>query len=236
YVLKDNATLENITSYADITEDIATKSLIMATQLQFLEKTNDHYEPILPYARLLSNAHIKEKKALLKFRLMEFQPFKFFTMAILRGENVTRAAYKTKQVFEISGSATILSQTFLNLGLFSDVFINTETGIEAIFKAESEFLAIFESIGTTINEETQIESFIETQLASGVSDYIRDLKSRLVTSGQIVNSNPENSIKAGADVFEDFLKKIATEEGVDLAGTNGIMQVGDRLKSNDKIT
>ncbi|MHA1410477.1 MAG: hypothetical protein ACTSQY_09285 [Candidatus Odinarchaeia archaeon] len=236
YVLEDRAILENITSYADITEEIATKSLKMAIQLKFLEKRNDHYVPIIPYARLLTNAKMKGKKAILKFKLMEFQPFKFFTMAILKGENVTRAAYKTKQAFEISGSATILAHTFLDLGIFVDVFINTDSGIEAVFKSESELLTIFESIGTTINEESEVESFIGTQLDSAVSDYIDEFKSRLVTSGQIINSNPENSIKTAADVFEDFLKKIATEEGVDLTGANGIILVGDRLKTNNKIT
>ena len=236
YVLKEKAIIEKISAFVDITEEIASKSLKMAIQLKFLLKKNDHYEPILPYARLLSNAHMKEKKAVLKFKLIEFEPFKFFTLSILKGENVTRSAHKTKQAFNISGSATILAHTFVDLGLFSNVFNNTESGIEAVFKAESELLAIFESIGSTINDETQIESFIESQLDSSVSNYIRDYKARLVTSGQIISTEPENSIKTGADVFEDFIKKIATEESIDLTGANGIIPVGDRLKSNDKIT
>ena len=234
--LENRATLEKIAEYSDITKDSAGKALKMAMQLQLVKYEQNLYVPVRPFARLIADAKQNEKKAILKFKLMEHEPFKFFAMLILKGEDPTRAALKTKNVYNITGSTTILKNTFLDLGIFSRVFAETEKGVEAIFDAEPEIRSTFESIDSTLNERTQVENFIASQLDEAVSDYIKDLNKRLITAGIKFSSDPESCIKGTADVFEDFLKKICSDESVDISNATGIIQIGDKLKSAGKIT
>lgn len=235
-VLENRATLEEIAEYSDITKDSAEKALKMAIQLKFVKQSANLYQPVPPFARLFTNAKTNEKKAILKFRLMEYEPFKLFASLILKGEDVTRAAFKTIKVYNITGSTTILKNTFLDLGIFSRIFAETEKGFEAVFDAEPEIRSIFESIGSTLNEEAQVENFISTQLDETVFEYIGDFKSRLVTAGIEFGSNPKSCVKDTADVFEDFLKKLCSDESVDLSGATGIIEIGNKLKSAGKIT
>lgn len=233
---KDKATLENIAEYCDITKDSTEKALKMAGQLRFVEQSANVYIPVPPFSRLFTNANMKEKKAILKFKLLEHEPFTFFARLVLKGEDATKAIYKTKSVFNISGSTTILKNTFLDLGGFSGIFTETEKGVEARFEAESEMRSVFESIGGVLNEEAQIGDFIESQLNEFVSEYVENLKQKLVTAAKEFSSKPKACIKDTADVFEDFLKKMCADESVDITGAGGIIEIGDRLKSAGKIT
>jgi len=235
-VLGNGATVDEIVQYADTTTDSAEKALKMAMQLELVIFESDSYKPDLPFARLLTNARINEKKPILKFRLMEYKPFKFFTELILKGEDETRAASKTKTVFDINGSRTILKNTFLDLGTFSGIFIETEKGTEAVFKTENELITVFNSIENTINDETQIGSFVTNQLDDIVAEYIKDLTERLVSAGTKFSSAPISCVKETADVFEDFLKKLCSDENVDISRATGIIRIGDKLKSDGKVT
>lgn len=232
----NKATVDEIVQYADTTTDSAEKALKMAMQLKLLKFKSNTYKPELPFARLLTNARINEKKPILKFRLMEYKPFKFFTELILKGEDETRAASKTKTVFNIDGSRTILKNTLLDLGTFSGIFVDTENGIEVVFKTENELINVFNSIENTINDETQIGGFIANQLDDIVVEYIKDFTERLVSAGTKFSSASISCIKETADVFEDFLKKLCSDENVDISRATGIIQIGDRLKADDKIT
>lgn len=236
HVLEDKATLEKIAEYSDITKDSTEKALKMAMQLQFVEQSANLYIQVSPFARLFTNAKRKEKKAILKFKLLEHEPFKFFASLVLKGEEATKAISKTKNVFNISGSTTILKNTFLDLGVFSGIFAEHEKATEAIFEAEPEMRSAFEYIGSVLNEEIQVESFITSQLDESVSEYIENFKRRLVTAAIKFSSEPKACIKDTADVFEDFLKQICADESVDISGASGIIEVGDRLKSAGKIT
>lgn len=236
HVLEGKASLEKIAEYSDIARDSAEKALKMAIQLDFVERSANFYIPVSPFARLFTNAKRKEKKAILKFKLLEHEPLKFFASLILKGEEATKAISKTKNVFNISGSTTILKNTFLDLGVFSGIFAEPEKGTEAIFEAEPEMRTAFEYIGTVLNEEIQVESFITSQLDESVSEYIQDFKPRLVTAAIKFNSEPRACIKDTADIFEDFLKKMCADESVNISGASGIIEVGDRLKRAGKIT
>ena len=234
-VLEDRATLPEIVQYSDIDTDSAEKALKMAIQLMLVKNDGGVYKPERPFARLLSNAKTTDKKAILKFILMQYEPFKFFFGLILRGEDITRATIKTKTVFNITGSTTILKNTFLELGSFSQVFTEADRGIEPIFKEEPEIVEVFKSIQNTLNDEVQIETYIANQLDTAVVEYLGDLKERLVTAGMKFGSEPISCIKETADVFEDFLKKIANDESVDISRARGFIEIGDRLKSDEKI-
>lgn len=236
YVLEDKAILDKIMEYSDITQDSANKALIMAIQLQFVKKSEDRYESVLPFARLLTNAKITEKKNILKFKLMEHEPFSFFARLILKGEDVTRAASKTKSVFSIKGSTTILKNTFLDLGIFSRIFAETDKGVEASLDSEPDIRNLFESISAILNDETQMLSFIESQLDQSVSEYIEEFKKRLIAAGIKFGSNPKICVKDASDIFEDFLKKLCSDESIDITRATGIIEVGDKLKSGGKVT
>jgi hypothetical protein len=235
-VLRERANLSEIVQYSDTATDSAEKALKMAIQLKLVKLDGTIYKPELPFARLLTNARINEKKAILKFRLMEYEPFKFFVSLILRGEDITRAALKTKTAFNITGSTTILKNSLLDLGIFSRVFIEGETGIEPLFKEEPDIINVFSSIENTINDQTQIESFVTNQLDDAVIDYIGDLKERLVSAGAKFSSEPKSCIMETADVFEDFLKKCAQDESVNISRARGFIEIGNKLRSSGKIT
>jgi len=235
-VLDSRATLDIIAEYSDIANDSAQKALKMAMQLGFVQQESTLFKPIHPFARLFTDAKTNEKKAILKFKLMEYEPFKFFANLILKGQDETRASCKTQMVYNFSGSPMILRNTFLDLGIFSRIFVEKETGIETVFDAEPDIRNIFESISNTLNEEAQVENFISTQLDEDVLEYVRSFIDRLKTAALRISSNSKSCVKDTADVFEDFLKKICSEESVDITGANGIIEVGNRLKSASKIT
>ncbi len=235
-VLRDRATLPEIVQYSDIDSDTAEKALKMAMQLKLVKNDGGLYKATLPFARLLSNAKANDKKAILKFLLMQYKPFKFFFGLILRGEDVTRATIKTKTVFNVTGSITILKNTLLELGSFSQVFAETERGVEPIFKEQPEILNVFKSIQNTLNDEAQIEAYVANQLDDAVVQYLGDLKEKLISAGMKFESAPISCIKETADVFEDFLKKCANDESVNITRTRGFIEIGNRLKSAGKIT
>jgi hypothetical protein len=235
FELDKEATLEQVLEYSDISKDSAEKALKMAIQLELVKLENGKYKAELPFARLITNAKRIEKKAILKFRLMEYPPFKFFVSLILRNEDATRAASKTKTRFSISGSTTILKNTFLDLGSFARVFDETEQGITMIIKEQPEIISVFETIGNILNDETQIEGFVNNQLDDSAIEFLGDLKDRLISAGSKFPSDQIACIKETADVFEDFLKKIASDASINISDTNGLIEVGNRLKGNSKI-
>jgi hypothetical protein len=235
YLLRDKTTKENITSYCDISDKTAENSLLFAIELKLIQIDADKYVSISPLNRIITNAKKNDRKNIFKFLLLEYPPFLFFIEQIERNEDPTQAAIKTKTVFSMTGSATILKNSFIELGLYSKILNDTDGGYTVIHNEDTDFNLIFESITKTLMNDEQAGEYISSLFDARILDYISEYKSRLITSSSKFESDRKTSILESADIFEDYLKKITSDLGISLKKINGIIEIGNELKRNDKI-
>lgn len=235
-ILNSNANVENIEKYSDITENATKDAIHLAEKMDLIELNGTVYQPKNSYSNLLSNASHADKKNILKFILYEHEPFYYFAKLIKNGENATRAAHKTQQVFGIIGSQAIVMNTFVELGKFSNIFNEDDAGnISVNLNMEPEIKTIFESIHATLEDRAQIDIFIENYLDPEALKFIEDYKERLIQTALNFVANPKHAIRDLGDIFEDFIKKVCSDRTIDYSGTSGISSVGALLATNNLV-
>ena len=175
---------------------------------------------------------------LFRCHLEQFPPFRHFKSRIMISVEPLQAAREVKSLFNITSDAHLIRDILVNWGTYAGALQRLD-GIE-ISSTSTDFVmdAGPGIIVELYSQQAEIEQYIRKQWSKKTNDFVpNDVVNNLVIgSSKTANEQPFREIILPlGNAFEDYLKHVAGTRTpvIDLAGCNGISQVGERLNIMD---
>jgi len=174
----------------------------------------------------------EKQKLLFRQHLQSFIPFFDFLEMLYEGKTPEEATRIINVLHKWGRSEKDIIWIFKNWGEFAGIFQNTKGSLKFVKNlkkpGEKHFIKIIQDLDDGLKAKIWIKQIIgNTNGFVSNSDYINLTKSILM-----IQTEPRESLKNAGAVLEDFLRKIAKINNVDVSKKNGISQIASELRKN----
>lgn len=237
---REGATDQLISDFLDIPLQNARNAAKMAVQLGFItENAKNTFKPIYPYATYLITSNAKQRAAILRFLLEEYDPYKTFKNRLIITSSVQDSANQVKALYQIDAHRGDIASTLISLGTFTNSISAEGAGkFTPVISKVNNFLFEFEEV---INDKQTVELKIRQRMGEEICQWIsfEDVLSPLVTAYQRtfhVNEDPRAPIVHAGNAFESFLVQVADHYTVNIERASGINAKIDAITNAGHLT
>lgn len=236
---KPTSKLEDIMLYTNKSKSYITSGLRIAKMLEII--TDDEQDTKYVVKKEAMNALGKTPSVEIKINIMrkyiqQYEPFISFVQFCMNDNTVTEAAQKVFALYNFKGkNFEMLRDLFTSWGNTTEIFsiesdkIVLDSIIDAEFKRiESPYLAL--------DNDMAIRLYIGNRLGTDLSALMDPVDiDELTNALKKYHKESREAIGCAGRAFENYLRRIAINVGVDVSTKNGITQIIEFVKSNKKI-
>lgn len=235
-VMKPGVDASECASFADITEDHAARALDAAVLLGLLVSKSGGYRSTGMTADLLAQGSIDQKRQVFRTHLERFEPFAYVRSRMIQGFDLAQACREARTRFDISDTPAVIRDMFARWGSFARSFVGDPPEVDTSHGIDAPVATVIDAI---LDEAAAAEEVLSDELGprvyveldQGVRDNllagIRKFRDR---------EDPRSIAQPIGIAFEDYLRGVAGRHGIDVSSKNGIVQVGDALRAQQRIT
>jgi hypothetical protein len=244
YYLRPDFDIQKIATYIGTTSEATARGALEGAKLLgfLIEAPNGTYLPEGRILHLQTHADGLARRMLFRVRLEEFRSFQVFKERVLCGDSALESAKKVKLLQDIETEVTKVKDIFQQWGLYGQSFSQDQIGNLVCSSEEGLTPAYLLKVRASIASAEQARVFMQARIGE---DYFRQLPAEVVDSFSSAmvrcharhEPKPEIMFAIGTSM-EKFLSFIAAKASpaVDLLGTNGMVQMAERLRSRDVLT
>jgi hypothetical protein len=233
---KDNGlTIPKIAEYIGKTETYAQRAVGACLQLGMIKENNGCFV-CTPDAMDITRANKEQRPMIFRKFLQRYNPFILFVMLMSKDNSPEVAARKVRTIYSISGGSEITLRALLGWGIYSDLLTKSKGNV--ILKIEPETLSAeyVRELLEALESDIKARVYIARKLGDEVFGYLRQDEVDYITKAlRKHEEDPRNSVDDAGRAFEDFLRRLAIDNKVDVCDCTGIGQIADRLLSEKKI-
>lgn len=235
-VMEPEADVAACAAFADISTDHASAALAAAALLELIEaRSAGGYSPAGWTTELLANGSTDQKRQIFRAHLERFEPFAYVRLRMLQGFDILQACREAKARFDLEPAPAVIRDVFSGWGVFARSFVGDPPGPDTSSGIDSPLATVIDPIldaGATAEEfvSDALTPALYVALDQGVRDNL------LLGVRRFLAKEEARSVGQPLGIaFEDFLRGVADQHGVDVSSKNGITEVGTELRSKRKI-
>jgi hypothetical protein len=234
-VMQPGVDARGCAAFADITEDHARRALAAACLLGLLEVTNGGHRPAGLTASLLAEGSLDQKRQIFRTHLERFEPFAYVRRRMVQGFDLHQACREARVRFDLAPTPAVIRDVFARWGAYARSFVGDPPQVDISHGIDAPIATVVDAI---LDETTSAEVILSDELGPRV--YIeldQGVRENLLAAIRKFRERqePRSVAQPLGIAFEDFLRVIAAQHGIDVSTKNGIGQVGDALRAEDKI-
>jgi hypothetical protein len=221
---------KEVAKYIGKSEEYARRALIVGTQLNFIKERNKKY--FIHECADLIRADKEQRRIIFRRHLQKYDPFVLFLTLIGRGNDIQAAIRKIKVIYKIPSSEKDIRAAFLNWGQFSGIFSYDKEKNTTVLKVDVGGLSLkyLKSLIESLDHEIKTKIYIADKLSENVFGYLKhDEMEFFIKALRNHEKDPRNAIEDAGRAFEDFLRRIATENDIDVSNLNGISEIAQMI-------
>lgn len=229
----ENCSKEYISEFADISILQADNALLMAKELNLVNSNPDGtYGSDSFLARLIvSSRNDTHKAAIMRLVLEQYEPYIKFKTRYLFSGSIDLASKQLKTMYSMSSSYKDIKNTIINIGTYSRALINDGANSYKFNQDEVSYIEILElALKFKSNDDDALCVHLGEEACSYLNkETVFNPLSEAYSKIQNFSSDKNSIILYAGNAFESFLQQIADENGISLAGKNGISSKSDAL-------
>lgn len=225
-----------VAEFLDTTPDLAAGALTMASQLGFVRPAaKGCYVPVHPLSSYLAGcSSVNHRKALLRFALEQYAPFRTFRERLVRMNHAPRAA--ATQVIAVHGLKApkdTVATTLTDLGQYAGSLVPEGANLYAPpVPNTADYLL---DLGEVVDDDVACEAIVRDKLGERAAEWV----DRAEVLGPLViayrklreaETDPRTPILHAGMAVESFLSQFGNVKKHSLASCNGIIQRADSLR------
>ncbi len=165
--------------------------------------------------------------------IQEFEPFITFIQYHLNGTTLAESARKVYVSYRLEGKdSNFLKDLFISWGTATGIFTIAANGITLEETIRMQLSAI-NTLHLNLADDMAIRIYISDTLSADIFSTLTSAEvEELVDSYKKCSTDARGAIECAGRAFEDFLRRIAPEVGIDVSRKNGIAEVINTLYNN----
>jgi len=215
------------------------RAIIQAQQLKLVEDTEDGFTSTQNYGDSIKRALRNQYNIHFRQALQNYPPFLLYADFITKGYNSEESALFVKGILDLSPSEKMVEKSLKNWGKYAELIVENK-GKLSIPDAErglpSEFI---DNLLNSLQVEFKTNIFLIETMGANTFAYLAKNGisiDNLVSSLQYFENESKQSANMASQVFEYFLYKISSENGIDISKCNGIGELTQALRPDKKIS
>lgn len=180
-----------------------------------------------------STPSIEKGKECIRFYIQNFKPFINFLSYCSNGHTTVESARKVYSSYNFKGKdAEFLMNLFIKWGTSVDIFVLNSNNEIMLNKEIDKSINVYDSNKEQLDNVLAIKQRIIKILGRITFDYLTSNEETEIIESYLKSaSDPRSSISCVGRAFEDFLRRISIENGVDVSKCNGITQLINTMYS-----
>ncbi|MFW9803811.1 MAG: hypothetical protein ACFFFC_14210 [Candidatus Thorarchaeota archaeon] len=218
----DGIDKKKVVQYVGISPAYAQRALTCAVQLGIMKKEGQVYRTV-DEASKVSRASKDQWPTLFGSFLVRYPPFVLFVAQVGRGDSVDAAARKIAAVYDFSLDATKTRRVLVGWGTYSNLFDEKDDG-SLVIRANVDTLdaeTVRELLKATTSE-LNARVYITNRIGDDAFVYLGNSVKFFVSAILKHLDDPRNSVEDAGKGFEDYLRLLCTDHGIDTSKINGI--------------
>jgi len=234
--LKNGMNVDEATAYIAKSKSYAKRALVMSEQLGMVTSVDSKFEAVSD-AKIITRASKDQWPVIFGKFLQRFNPLILFASLLSRGNSLKDSARKIKVIYNIDTSEDVIGNSLVGWGLYAGILKREKDKVELLMDTENLSAEYIRELLQAMENDVRARVYIANKLGEEVFGYIQqDETDLLVQSIREHRTNPKHSIDIGGQALEDFLRRLATDNSVDVTTKTGIQQLADSLIGAKLIT
>lgn len=235
YYKNNGFTLEDAMNYASISDVYARRALESADQLGLiLEKDGKFFHSL--EANDVARASVDQRPVIFRKFLQRYEPFILFIMLVGRGNQPNVSARKIQVIYKVSSKPDVIRSSLINWGEYAGVLASEKGKITLRVETEKLSAEYLHELLEALEHDIKARVYIAGKLGGETFGYLtHDEIEFFVKAIRKHESEPRNAIEDAGKAFEDFLRRVAIDKGVEAADCKGIGQLVSKLKGENII-
>jgi hypothetical protein len=236
-VMQPGVDVGDCAAFADIIEDHASRALDAAVLLGLLEPhPAGGYRSAGVTADLLSRGSRDQKRQIFRTHLERFEPFAYVRTRMIQGFDLLQSCREARARFDVSPTPAVIRDVFSRWGLYARSFVGDPPEVDTSHGIDAQVATVIDAI---LDEHAAAEEILSDELGPhlyiGLDQGVRD--NLLAGIRKFRDREDPRSIAQPLGIaFEDFLRGVAGQHQIDVSANNGIVQVGNALRADGRIT
>lgn len=234
--LKNGMSIDEATAYIAKSKEYARRALVVAEQLGMVTSNNSKFEAVSD-TKIITRANKDQWPVIFGKFLQRFNPLILFASLLSRGNSLKDAARKIKVIYDIDSSEDIVINSLVGWGEYAYVLKKEKGKVELLIDTENLSAEYIRELLQAMENDVRARVYIANKLGEEVFGYIKqDEVELLVKAIREHRTNSKHSIDIGGQAFEDFLRRLATDNSINVVSCTGIQQIADSLIGAKMIT
>jgi hypothetical protein len=222
--------------YAGISEEYARRALEATVQLGIMSEDSGKYftrGEVDDVSRATKDQH----PIIFRRFVQRYEPFILFLMLVGKGNTIDSAARKISVIYDVDSPPTMIEKTLTEWGKYADLIeVGTKGGISLKIETEKLSAEYIKELLEAMEHDVKARIYIASKLGEDVFGYLKhDEIEFLVSAIRKHQEDPRNALDDAGRAFEDYLRRLGTDRGVNMSGCKGIGELSDYLKGSDLI-
>lgn len=234
--LKNGMKLEEATSYIAKSKEYARRALVVSEQLGMAKFVDSKFEAVSE-AKIITRANKDQWPVIFGKFLQRFNPLILFTSLLSRGNSLKDSARKIKVIYDIDTNEDTIVTSFVGWGEYAGILKREKDNVELLIDTENLSAEYIRELLQAMENDVRARIYIANKLGEDVFGYIeQDEVDLLVKAIREHRTEPKHSIDVGGQAFEDYLRRLATDNSIDVVSRTGIQQLADSIIGAKLIT
>lgn len=224
----EGADSDFVAKFLDVPQPQADNALIMARQLLLSSLVDGKNIPLSPFASYLITSSIKQRSAIFRMVLEQYNPFLTFRDRLKIGGLVHTAAEQTKVIYGFTTHRDEILHTLTNFGQYSGSLSYEGAGLYNVVET---FLPI-DDVSQAVEAQANARTWVASSLGIEGCRFIDpdDVFNELAMAKSLTGVDSRGLIVHAANAVESLLVQIANSHGVSLSSANGINAKANALQ------
>jgi hypothetical protein len=222
--------------FTDLPEETAQSALRLAVDLGLLSFDGASFSQASPLCRLLRTPHDKEKSAVLRIVLEQYDPFIVFREEYEATKNATESAHRTKTKLSLEAHRENIKETLLGLATYTGAMSASRAGE---YERDTRGVTLLlDELAAGSREVGEATLTIRSQLGSAaeIVDQVQVIEPFVAGLRHAAAGNGREAVLQAGIAVENFLVERASFHTVSIAGANGINAKMDKLCAASKYS
>lgn len=233
---KGGITIDEAANYIGKSKEYARRALIISEQIGIARKVDSKFE-IIDDAKIVTRANKDQWPVIFRKFLQRHNPFILFVSLIGKGNSLGDAARKIKVIYGIDTGTDIIIKSLVGWGSYAGLLRKNNDKVELLIDTKKLSVEYIQELLEAMAHDVKARMYIANKLGEEVFGYMKqDEIELLVKAIREHLSNPKHAIDIAGQAFEDFLRRVGTDNSINVSSCTGIQQLADSLVGSKKIT
>lgn len=227
--LKNGMNVDEATAYIAKSKEYARRAIVVAEQLGMVNSVDSKFEAV-SNAKIITRANKDQWPVIFGKFLQRFNPLILFASLLSRGNSLKDSARKIKVIYDIDTNEDVIVTSLVGWGEYAGIFKREKGKVELFIETEKLSAEYIQELLEAMKNDVKARMYIANKLGEDVFGYIKqDEVDLLVKAIREHNSDAKTAIDVAGQAFEDFLRRIATDNAIDVSSCTGIQQIADSI-------